>query len=161
MTHFWPVSDFVVSPILNDNLPSSGIRPRISVNSFCCLADATRAASAAASLASRDKSVVVADNEDDAVDSPTLFLALIVTEYIVRPLKPVIVKGEVVVPADVYEPPFSEYSKSVIAAPLVAPAVNEIVTLRSPDVTEFIVGAEGAVAYKASPEASSLKLKIS
>jgi hypothetical protein len=67
-------------------------------------------AAAAASLASRDASVVVAESEEDAVERPSLFLALIVTEYAVLPLKLVIVNGDVVVPADVYAPPFNEYS---------------------------------------------------
>ena len=52
---------------------------RISVNSFCSFA--FRAASAAAaSLASKDASVVVAEIEEDAVDKPALFLAFIITE---------------------------------------------------------------------------------
>jgi hypothetical protein len=71
-----------------------GITESNSVNSFCFFAAAfaavmraasaaaaTRAASAAAaSFASSEESVVVAESEEDAVDSPMLFLALIVTE---------------------------------------------------------------------------------
>ena len=110
----------VVSPRPKVNSAIFGIIASISVNSFCsfalraasAFAAATRATSAAAavtraasaaaaSFASNDASVVVAESDEDAVDSPTLFLALIVTEYAVLPLKPVMVKGDVVVPADV------------------------------------------------------------
>ena len=124
-THFVEYKDLVFSPRLSVNSPILGISARISVNSLCSLAfraasDATltransiadnRAASAAASLASNEASVVVAESELDAVESPTLFLAFNVTEYAVLPLTPVIVKGDEVVPAEVYEAPLSEYS---------------------------------------------------
>jgi len=62
---------------------------------------ATRATSVAASLASSDESVVVTESEEDAADSQALFLALFVTVYVVLPFKPEIVKGYVVVPAEI------------------------------------------------------------
>ena len=87
LTHLVESSELVRSPRLSASPAIEGITDSNSVNSFCSLAfraasvaAANRAASAAVSLASSDESVVVADNEDDAVDSPMLFLALIVTE---------------------------------------------------------------------------------
>ena len=87
LTHFVVSTEFVRSPRLSARPAMEGITESNSVSSFCSLAflaasaaATTRAASAVASLASSDESVVVAESEEDAVDSPALFLALIVTE---------------------------------------------------------------------------------
>ena len=117
----------VKSSILRESPAIEGSTASNSLISFCSAARlaavaaiaaftaATRAASIAAtraaSLASAEESVVVAEREPDALLKPTLFLALTVTEYEVLPLIPeVIVKGDVVVAADTYVPPLSEYS---------------------------------------------------
>jgi hypothetical protein len=87
LTHFVVSTEFVRSPRLSARPAMEGITESNSVSSFCSFAflaasaaATTRAASAVASLASNDESVVVAESEEDAVDSPALFLALIVTE---------------------------------------------------------------------------------
>jgi hypothetical protein len=89
---------------------------------------------------------VVAETEDELVESPIALVARNKTLYSVLLLNPLTTMGEIVDDASINAAPFNEYLYVVIAVPpLLNGGVNAILICLFPGVTDEIVGASGVV----------------
>ena len=88
--------------------------------------------------------MVVVSELEAVAESPTAVVAFNVIVYEVATDNPEMVKGDVVVLASMYSPPFNEYLYVVMAEPPFEPgAVNATVIWRFPVVKEFNMGEPG------------------